>query len=135
MSNSDQQAESYVDQHIGYFPESFTEMNNMGMLFFQKRIYPQSIKYFTRALAIRPDDAEIQNCLAICLWSTGNQQKSLEILDGLIEEYRFDPEILANTTNLLFDLGEDEKAMVSLTRLKQLSPFHRIQQHHSVPDF
>ncbi len=124
MLNLDQKANSYVDQHIAYFQESFTEMNNMGMLFFQKGLYPQSLKYSIAALELNPDDSKIQISMAMCYWTVGEKQKALEILNGLIEENQNNPDVLAEITSLLFDLGEEEKARGQLTRLKQLAPTH-----------
>jgi len=122
MLNLDKKASSYVDQHIGYFRESYTEMNNMGMLFFQKGLYPQSMKYSTVALELKPDDAKTQISMAMCFWTVGEKLKTHEILNGLIEKNQNNPDILADITNLLFDLGEDEKAIQLLSSLKQIAP-------------
>jgi len=40
MLDLDQQAGAYIDQHISFFKDNFTEMYNMGMLFFQKDCTP-----------------------------------------------------------------------------------------------
>jgi len=124
MLDLDKKAISYTDQHIAYFQESFTEMNNMGMLFFQKGLYPQSLKYSVAALELKADDSKIQISMAMCYWTVGEKQKALEILNGLIKENQSNPDVLADITSLLFDLGEEEKARGQLTRLKQLSPTH-----------
>lgn len=125
MLDQDQKAINFVDQHIEDFQENFTEMNNMGMLFFQKGLYPQSLKYFTRALELKPEDAKIQISMATCFWSVDEKQKSLDILNGLLETYQGNQEhqdLLADITNLLFDMGEEEQAILNLNRLKQLAP-------------
>jgi tetratricopeptide (TPR) repeat protein len=122
MLGSAKQAITFTDQNIADFQDNFTEMNNMGTLFFQNRLYPQSMKYFTKAIDLKPDDTEVQSCMAICYWSAGDKQKSYEILNGLLENNRDMPDILADVTNLLFDLGEDEKAIGHLSRLKQMAP-------------
>jgi tetratricopeptide (TPR) repeat protein len=75
-------------------------------------------------MVLRPKDVEIQNSLAICYWYMGDKQKSLGILDEVIEENQDNPDVLANVTNLMFDLGEDEKARSHLIRVKQLAPEH-----------
>jgi tetratricopeptide (TPR) repeat protein len=118
----DDQAVAYVDQHISYFKDNFTELYNTGILFFQKRLYPQAMNYLTRALDLKSQDVEIQNCLAICYWSMGDRQKANEILNSLIDTYSDNPNVLAEITNLLYDLGEDEKAGVYLKRLQRVSP-------------
>ncbi|TFH22538.1 MAG: tetratricopeptide repeat protein [Bacteroidia bacterium] len=122
MLGLDEQAAAYTDQHIRYFQDNFTEMNNMGILFFQKGLYPQSMKYLTRALDLKPQDADIQKSLAICYWTLGDKQKTHEILNGLVELNQDNPNLLADITSILFDLGEDEQAIGYLNRLKQLSP-------------
>jgi len=124
MLNLDEKAAAYTDQHIGYFQNNFSELNNMGILFFQKRLYPQSMKYLTRANVLKPQDADIQNSLAICYWYMADKQNSHELLDEVIMANQGNPEVLANVMNLMFDLGEDEKAMGHLNRLKQVAPEH-----------
>lgn len=123
-SGLDEQAAAYTDQHLSYFRDNFTEMNNMGILFFQKRMYPQSVKYLNRALELKPKDPDIQNSLAICYWTMGDQQRARELLDDLVVTYWDRPDVLANVMNLRFDLGENEKALVCLARLKKISPEH-----------
>jgi len=122
MLDLDEQAAAYTDQHIRYFQENFTEMNNMGILFFQKGLYPQSMEYLTRALDLKPQDADIQKSLAICYWTNGDKQKTHEILNGLVELNQDKPELLAEITSIFFDLGEDKIAMGYLDKLKRQSP-------------
>ena len=122
MLDLDEQAAGLADSHIGLFMDNITEMNNMGLLFFQKRMYPQSMKYLTRALEINPQDAEMWYCMAICYWSLGDQQKAQSILNDLLLKHKDNPDVLIELTNILFDLGEFEKANSQLSRLKQLSP-------------
>ena len=117
MSGQDEQASSFIDQHLDFYRDNFTEMNNMGILFFQKRMYPQSMKYLTRALELKPQDPEILKSLAVAYWTIGDQQKSREIMDGMVLEHWNDPDVLASVANLRFDLGETEKAMAYLNRL------------------
>jgi len=122
MLGLDEQAAAYTDRHLRYFQDNFTEMNNMGILFFQKGLYPQSMKYLTRALDLKPQDADIQKSLAICYWTMGDKQKTHEILNGLVELNQDKPKLLADITSILFDLGEDELALGYLNKLKQQWP-------------
>jgi tetratricopeptide (TPR) repeat protein len=124
MSGQDEQASSLIDQHLDHYRDNFTEMNNMGILFFQKRMYPQSMKYLTRALELKPQDPEILKSLAVAYWTMGEQQKSREIMDGMALDHWNDPDVLAGLATLRFDLGEPEKAMAYLSRLKQILPEH-----------
>lgn len=122
MLDLDEQAAALANSHIGHYMDNLTEMNNMGLLFFQKRLYPQSMKYLTRALEIDPQDAEMWYCMAICHWSLGDRQKALGILDEMLLENKDKPEVLTELTNILLDLGEFEKANSQLGRLEHLSP-------------
>lgn len=118
MLDLDEQAAAYTDQHLRYFQENFTEMNNMGILFFQKGLYPQSMKYFNMALDLKPQDTNILKSLAICYWTNGNKQKTHDILTELVDLNQDKPEVLADVTSILFDLGEDEIALEHLNTLK-----------------
>ena len=124
MSGADEQAVALSDLNIRDFQENYTEMNNMGTLFFQNGFYPQSMKYFTRALELKPDDAEIQNCMAICLWTAGEKDESIKLLNRILENNQDNPDILADATSVLFDLGQEEIASGHLTRLEQIAPEH-----------
>jgi len=124
MLNLDEKAAAYADQHIVYFQDNFSELNNMGILFFQKRLYPQSMKYLIITKELEPQNVEIQNSLAICYWYMGDKEKSLEILDKVIDDNQQNPDVLANVMNLMFDLGEDEKALIHLNSLNRMAPEH-----------
>jgi tetratricopeptide (TPR) repeat protein len=124
MLDMDEQAITYTDQHLKYFKDNFKEMNNMGILFFQKGLYPQSMEYFDRALDLKPEDADIQKSLAICYWTNGDKQKSHEILNELIEQNQDKPDLLADVTSILFDLGEEDLALGKLNTLKRRWPYH-----------
>ncbi len=120
---SDKKATAFIDQHINHYQENYTEMSKMGMLFFLNGLYPQAIKYLTRASDLEPEDTEVQKNLAISYWYAGDKQKSHDILNELLEKNRDNPEVLADIANVLFfNMRESEKAAGYLTRLKQLSP-------------
>jgi len=98
-------------------------MNNTGLSFFMKGIYPQAIKYYTRASDLEPDNIEILKNLAISYWSMGDKKKSYEILDKIIEKNKNNPDILADVANtLFFNFRESDKAISMLTRLKKTAP-------------
>lgn len=120
---SDKEAISLVDQHIGYYQESFIEINNKGDLFYQNGLYPQAITYFKMALVLKPENVEIQNKLAISLWFAGDKQEALVILDGLFDKNQANPEVQADIVNILFfNLKSREKAREYLSSLKKTAP-------------
>jgi tetratricopeptide (TPR) repeat protein len=117
------QAIELIDQHISYFQESFSEMKKIGMLFFLKGLYPQSMKYLTIASDLEPEDVEIQKNLAISHWHLGDKKKSHEIFNKLLEKNRTNPDVIADIANILFfNFKESDKAIGYLSILKQLSP-------------
>ena len=120
--NLNEQAIEFTDKHIQLFQDDFTEIKNTGMFFYQKGLYTQAAKYWTKALELNPGETIIQQYLAKSLWATGNRQKSQEILNELIDKNLDNPEVLVDVTDLLIQFGEMEKANVYLTKLKKLAP-------------
>ena len=122
--NLNEQAIAFTDKHIQLFQDDFTEIKNTGMFFYQKGLYTQAAKYWTKALELNPGETIIQQYLAKSLWATGNRQKSQEILNELIDKNLDNPEVLVEVTELLIQFGEMEKANVYLTKLQKLAPFN-----------
>jgi len=120
--NLNEQAIEFTDKHIQLFQDDFTEIKNTGMFFYQKGLYTQAAKYWTKALELNPGETIIQQYLAKSLWVTGNRQKSQEILNELIDKNLDNTEVIVDVTDLLIQFGEMEKANVNLTKLKKLAP-------------
>jgi tetratricopeptide (TPR) repeat protein len=120
--NLNEQAIAFTDKHLALFNDNATEIKNTGMIFFQKGIYPQAARYWTRALELKPDDIMTQEYLAKCFWATGERQKSLEILNEITEKNQDNPDVLADVTDLLIQFGAKEEATGYLTKLKKLAP-------------
>jgi tetratricopeptide (TPR) repeat protein len=120
--NLNDQAIALTDKHITLFKDNVNEIKNTGMFFFQKGIYPQAARYWTRALELKPGETLIQEYLAKCLWVIGDKQKSFEILTDLTEKNQDNPDVLADITVLLIQFGAKEKAAGNLKKLKKLAP-------------
>ncbi len=118
----DEKAIALVDKHIGLFNDNFAELKSTGMLFFKKGLHAQSVKYWTRALEIKPGDIEILENLAKSLWGVNQKQKSLDILYQLIENNPDKPDIVAESTYILLQFGDKEKALSTLKNLKSRFP-------------
>ena len=108
--NLNDNAIALTDKHLSLFNDNATEIKNTGIIFFQKGIYPQAARYWTRALELKPDEIMVQEYLAKCLWATGNRQKSREILNEIIEKNHDNPDVLADVTDLLIQFGAKEEA-------------------------
>ena len=120
--NLNDQAIALTDKHLKLFWDNFAEIKNTGMFFFQKGVYPQAARYWTRALELKPGETLISEYLAKCLWATGDKQKSQEILNEIIEQNPDNTDVIADVTALLIQFGAREKAIENLGKLKKLDP-------------
>ena len=125
------QAVALVDQEINNYHGDYVEMNNLALMFYQSGLYPQAVKFWNVALDLKPKNARIRENMAICYWSTDDKQKSQEVLNDLYKEYREYPDTLADINYLLFHLGERQKAIDNLTKLKQRVPSNPVVQKMS----
>lgn len=120
--NLNDKAVGLTDRHLILLNDNYTEIKNTGMIFYQKSLFTQAIKYWTKALEMKPDETIIQEYLAKCLWATGNKQKAFEILDNIFSKNQNNPDVIADVADLLFQFKEKEKMNDCLARLKKLEP-------------
>jgi tetratricopeptide (TPR) repeat protein len=85
---SDDKAIALTDKQINLFHDDYSEIKNTGVYFYQKGIYQQAVKYWTRALELKPEEVTIQDYLAKSLWAVGEKQKSLDVLNEMAENNR-----------------------------------------------
>lgn len=116
------QALPYLPRHINYFQKDFDELKNVGDLLYQKGYYSQAMNYYSQAIKLRPSETKVQSCMVICLSKSGKKQQALDLINEILEKNNADPGFLADGVTLLLNLGEEEKAMTWLDRLKRLSP-------------
>jgi len=125
----DEKAIALTDQHLSYFQEDFTELYNVGILFFRNSLYRQTIDYFALALDIKPEDIDIQEKLAISYWSVGEKQRSYEVINELLENNPNNPEVLAGIANILYyNFKDTEKASGYLPGLLKAAPSNPMVQ-------
>ncbi len=117
-----QKAIALIDKHMALFEGNFTEMNKTGMLFFQKELYPQALKYWNKALEIKPGDAETEQNAAKCYWASGEKEKAYKMLGEVFQKNKNNREVLAEVTYLLYNLGAKEQALQYLKKVKPLAP-------------
>jgi len=116
------QALPYLDQHINYFRKDYNELKSVGDLLYKKGFYSQAINYYSNAIKLKPEDNQVQSCMVICLSKVGKKQESLNLTNAILEKNKTNPAIIADEVILLFNLGEKEKALIWLARLRKLSP-------------
>lgn len=112
----------YLDQHIKYFQNDFSELKSVGDLLYNKGFYFQAMNYYSDALKLKPDDNQVKVCSVICLFKEGKKQQALDMIDDMLNKNTTNPGVLADGVTLLLNLGEKEKAFMWLSRLKKLSP-------------
>jgi tetratricopeptide (TPR) repeat protein len=116
------QALPYLSQHINYFKNDIVELKNVGDILYNKGFYPEAINYYSSALKLKPSDSQVQSCLVVSLLRDGKKEQARNMVDEMVEKYKTNPSILADGVTLLLNLGEKEKAVLWLSRLKKLSP-------------
>jgi len=112
----------YLDQHIKFFQNDFSELKSVGDLLYNKGFYFQALSYYSDALKLKPDDNQVKICSVICLFKEGKKQQALDMIDDMLNKNTTNPGVLADGVTLFLNLGEKEKAFMWLSRLKKLSP-------------
>jgi tetratricopeptide (TPR) repeat protein len=122
--NQNDKAIALTDKQINLFHDDYSEIKNTGVFFYQKGIYQQAVKYWTRALELKPGEVTIQDYLAKSLWAVGEKQKSLDILNEMAENNQENVDVRANVADILFQFGQKEKAAATLANLQNVAPNH-----------
>lgn len=122
--NQNDKAIALTEKQMALFYDNYAEIKNTGVYFYQKGIYQQAVKYWTRALELKPKDVTIQDYLAKSLWAVGDKQKSLAILNEMAEKNQGNVDVMANVADLLFQFGQKEKAAYYLAKLQNMAANH-----------
>jgi tetratricopeptide (TPR) repeat protein len=122
LNNLNQKAAGLTDKHINYFNDNYPELTLGGILFFQKGMYEEAIKYWSAALKLNQEDVDVYKNMAMCYWKTGEKQKNQEILTEAAEINQDNPENLADIVFTFIQFKIIEKANEYLKKGKQFSP-------------
>jgi len=79
-------------------PKNFETLVQIANLYYDHRVYPQAIEYYTRALAVRANDANVRTDLGTAYWYSG-------LPDKAVAEYEKSLKINPSHPNTLFNLG------------------------------
>ena len=79
-------------------PKNAETLAQLGNLYYDNRIYPQAIEYYTRALELRPKDVNVRTDLGTAYFYSGLSDKALK-------EYEKSLAMDPNHANTLFNLG------------------------------
>jgi tetratricopeptide (TPR) repeat protein len=114
----DKKALLYLNKHIKYFSDDFNELMHLADILFDKGYDIQAINFFNQAKKLDPGNSRL------ALWLLNkNMMDQASIL--LNEQLKMNPEnidLLSHAINLFIYLGEKEKAITYLDRLKRLKP-------------
>ncbi len=116
------QALPYLDKHIRFYKDDFVEMKDVADLLYEKGFNSQSLIYYNQAAKLKPEDIEVQSSLALCLWNEGMKQIASDQVTGFIEKHKDSIDVLTSGISFFITVGDREKAVSNLTRLKLLSP-------------
>ena len=124
------QAALFTEKHLELYADDFEELQAIGTSFFQNDIYPHAIQYLTNALALEPENKDIQKNLATCFWKMDVKPQSYTLLSEIIENHPDDLETLAEVADLmLLELGETERSLEYLVILEHFIPSNaRVQK-------
>jgi Flp pilus assembly protein TadD len=103
-------------QEMG-FDEDVDIMLTMGRALYREELYPQARDVFSKAVSVRPDNAEAVSSLAYCLHRLGDE---LEASRHLRRALRLDPDLYEARVylgHLLYDRGDWEAALREFERV------------------
>lgn len=118
----DKLAIPYIDRHIQYFSEEISEIRMVADLCMQRGLYAEATKYYEQALKILPDDVDLKLAMILCLGHEGKKQQAIDDMNRLIEKNGESLKILSNGVYIMDLIGEKERAVAYLSRLKDLFP-------------
>jgi tetratricopeptide (TPR) repeat protein len=79
-------------------PKNFETLVQIGNLYYDHRLYPEAIEYYTRALELRPDEINVRTDLGTAFWYGGFPEKA-------VVEYQKSLAVDPTHANTLFNLG------------------------------
>jgi len=104
-------------------PNDFVALVRLGNLYFDVQMWTQAAGYYERAVAVRPDDADVLTDLGTTYRGMGQPDKAL---DAFTRASAADPahyQSLFNTVIVAgFDLGQFDRAEQAMQALEGLTP-------------
>src|SRR5581483_11660389 len=79
-------------------PNDFDSYAKLGNLYFDGQQFPDSIKYYERALKIQPNNADIRTDMGTAYWYTGDADRALK-------EFQASLKLRPGHAGTLFNLG------------------------------
>ena len=108
--NMKQKAAGLTERHLNFFLENYDELVTTGNLFFQINMYEVAAEYWTAALSLKSEDADVYKNLAMCFWKMEDPRRAEEVLIKAAEAYRDNPENLAEIILVFLQFEMYDKA-------------------------
>ena len=115
-------ANSLADQHMKMYQDDFTEIKDVAGLFFDKKEFATSLKYYSRAQEIKPDDSSLKPQLAMCLWGTDKKDDAVTQTIAFLDESKSNKEALAEGISLLVMFEKTGLAQTYLQDMRKIAP-------------
>jgi cellulose synthase operon protein C len=103
-------------------PQDAGAHNNLGVVFFNKGMYPEAVSHFERALELDPRMQVAERNLQICYFGTGHLESFTATLQQRLEDDPADEEARSELARTLFNSGDIEGAVRELRELQKASP-------------
>jgi tetratricopeptide (TPR) repeat protein len=112
----------YLDGHLKFFMDDFTEIKEVADLLYGRGLYSQALIYFKRASELIPEDIEVKSSQVLCLWHDGKKDLALKYMNSLVLDDRDNLKILTDGVYVMLVAGEKETARSYLSRLEKKAP-------------
>lgn len=121
-TNMGEYAIPYLDKHFIYFRDDPNEMSVVADILYRNGFYPQSLRYFARAIELKPENNELRASYALSFLKDNKRDSSLLIMNDLFEKNRKDIKVLANEAAFMIIAGDNNRAKAFLKIFRQLAP-------------
>jgi cellulose synthase operon protein C len=103
-------------------PQDAGAHNNLGVVFFNKGLYPEAVSHFERALELDPRMQVAERNLQICYFGTGHLESVTATLQQRLEQDPADEEARCELARTLFNSGDVAGAVRELRGLQNTRP-------------
>jgi tetratricopeptide (TPR) repeat protein len=122
MMNMGNQPSQLLEKHLSLFKDDYNELSSMGYMLYLKGMYKPSLDYYRVAQRLRPDDAQVESSIILCIWKSVGKKTAVDSTLNWLAKNPSDSKVLTEGTGLLINLKETDKAAIYLSKLKRLAP-------------
>lgn len=112
-----------IDKHFMFFKDSYTELEEVGVLLADAGLKNEAAMYLEHALTLKDLNPEQKVKLATLLFErAGVRDKAIATMQEVTENNLENTDILGEAVLFMGQAGETEKAVIYYNKLKHLSP-------------